>query len=663
MKNLPILVKSIILLVVMAAAGILATGYMAVEAQKVAAESLRIQATDTQAALDIANAKEQVVRALSSMLSDEIALDAESKASFVSQMNGALQNFNKNMTAIQKLSPSFAAQVQDLQQRGNDLFGKTCAKSVQMAADYGNVAGQSVLMQGCLQSFAPYEQDLATTRTTIIDSAADKFTALSRRAQTMMWVSMLFLVLSIIVVTGISSMIIVSSITKPMNRLCDAVKRLSKGDFSTQIPEADRRDEVGQMANAVMVFKENGIERLRLEQAATQARADMEAERSRSEAVLAEQNRVQSQAVGALATGLEQLASGDLMFRITQEFSTEYEKLRLDFNRAIDALQHTMQRISENAAGVRSGAGEITQSADDLSRRTEQQAASLEETAAALDEVTATVKKASEGANEARGLADEAKTDAERSGDVVNKTVVAMGEIESSSKKISNIIGVIDEIAFQTNLLALNAGVEAARAGDAGRGFAVVATEVRALAQRSADAAKEIKSLIIASGTQVESGVKLVNETGQALGRIVDQVARLNVLVTGIASSSKEQATALEEVNSAVNQMDQVTQQNAAMVEQSTAASYALVNEAEDLSRLVGQFRIGIDTQKKPLKAVASKPVKVEAANAGTGAEAAKRRAPRVVSKPAKLDSFAVVEKVKKQLLHPTTKDDDWSEF
>jgi methyl-accepting chemotaxis protein len=266
----------------------------------------------------------------------------------------------------------------------------------------------------------------------------------------------------------------------------------------------------------------------------------------------------------------------------------------MDFNESVDKLEETIRSITENAVAVTSGASEITQASDDLSRRTEQQAASLEQTAAALDQITASVRKTAEGANEAREVVALAKTDAARSSDVVKETVRAMGGIESSSKQIGNIIGVIDEIAFQTNLLALNAGVEAARAGDAGRGFAVVATEVRALAQRSADAAKEIKTLISASGAQVATGVKLVGETGMALGRTLEQVEQINQLVREIAASAREQATGLGEVNTAVNQMDQVTQQNAAMVEEATAASHSLAGEALELGRLVGQFHLRV---------------------------------------------------------------------
>jgi methyl-accepting chemotaxis protein len=323
-----------------------------------------------------------------------------------------------------------------------------------------------------------------------------------------------------------------------------------------------------------------------------------EAEKAR----VAEEDRI---ALTALAGGLSAMSNGDLTHRFTAEVAPRAEQLKTDFNTAIAQLQQAMSVVLGNVAGIRSGAGEISQAADDLSRRTEQQAASLEETAAALDEITATVNKTAAGARQASDVVQSAKGDAETSGVIVRDAVQAMQAIEGSSSQINQIIGVIDEIAFQTNLLALNAGVEAARAGEAGRGFAVVASEVRALAQRSAEAAKEIKTLISASTTQVGSGVKLVGQTGEALQRIVDRVAEIDGLVSEIAASAQEQAVGLAQVNTAVNQMDQVTQQNAAMVEQSTAASHSLAQEAQALQESVAQFRVGQVTAGAPARAAA----------------------------------------------------------
>jgi methyl-accepting chemotaxis protein len=288
------------------------------------------------------------------------------------------------------------------------------------------------------------------------------------------------------------------------------------------------------------------------------------------------------------------LSAGDLTFQLGDAFAPEYEKLRGDFNAAMRQLQETMRAVVDRTHGLRSGGQEITQASDDLSKRTEQQAASLEETAAALDQITATVKKTADGAIEARKVVAVAKDDAEKSSAIVSEAVGAMTRIEDSSRQIGQIIGVIDEIAFQTNLLALNAGVEAARAGDAGRGFAVVASEVRALAQRSAEAAKEIKTLISASSEQVAQGVALVGDTGRALDRIAEQVAQINGVVVEIAASAQEQATGLHQVNAAVNQMDQVTQQNAAMVEEATAAAHSLREETDALAELIAQFKVGV---------------------------------------------------------------------
>ena len=375
-------------------------------------------------------------------------------------------------------------------------------------------------------------------------------------------------------------------IATPVTAMTGTMLKLADGDLTVAVDGQDRGDEIGSMAKALQVFKDNGLKAKELEAKAARIAAEAEAERQRNADAL-------SLVVTNVGSGLSKLSGGDLTYRVNTVFAPEFEQLRADFNAAMGTLQETMKVIASNTSGIRSGSGEITQASDDLSKRTEQQAASLEETAAALDEITATVKKTAEGATHARQVVTSAKAGAESGGAVVVKAVAAMNKIQASSQKVAQIIGVIDEIAFQTNLLALNAGVEAARAGDAGKGFAVVASEVRALAQRSAEAAKEIKTLIQASTTQVAAGVDLVGQTGKALTSIVEQVTQINAVVAEIASSAQEQATGLQQVNVAVNQMDQTTQQNAAMVEQSTAASHALAREADALTRLMAQFNVG----------------------------------------------------------------------
>ena len=327
-------------------------------------------------------------------------------------------------------------------------------------------------------------------------------------------------------------------------------------------------------------------------QAADLARHSEESGRAEFADIQAKAEQRRADAVAALAKELSRLAAGDLTARIEADFDSDYAQIKIDFNEAVDSLRTAMAAISVASEGMRGGSDEISKASDNLSRRTEQQAASLEETAAALDQITVTVKQGAEGAKQASSIVSSARSDAERSGEVVRNAVTAMGEIKRSSEQITQIIGVIDEIAFQTNLLALNAGVEAARAGESGRGFAVVAQEVRALAQRSAEAAKQIKSLIASSGQQVERGVDLVGDTGEALVGIVAKVAEIDTLVSAIAVSSQEQATSLSQVNVAVNQMDQVTQQNAAMVEQSTAASHSLAHEAVTLAGLIDRFEV-----------------------------------------------------------------------
>jgi methyl-accepting chemotaxis protein len=399
--------------------------------------------------------------------------------------------------------------------------------------------------------------------------------------------------------------LLTGAIATPVAAMTQAMGRLAAGDNAVAIPAVGRRDEVGRMASAVQTFKDAAIEKVRLEAETERQRAQAEDARRAGEAERLRVAEEQDKVVEGLAEAMERLAAGVLTFRLSCQFAPGYEKLRTDFNAAMDKLQEVMVVVADNAAGIRSGAGQISQASDDLSRRTEQQAASLEETAAALDQITATVHRTADGAGEARNAVTTARSDAEQSGVVVREAVAAMSEIEQSSRQITQIIGVIDEIAFQTNLLALNAGVEAARAGEAGRGFAVVAQEVRALAQRSADAAKEIKTLISESTRQVDQGVDLVRRTGEALERIVGHVAKVNGLVIDIAASSQEQALGLQQVNTAVNQMDQVTQQNAAMVEEATAASHSLAQEAVTLASLIDRFEVAEAKPEAPARRLA----------------------------------------------------------
>jgi methyl-accepting chemotaxis protein len=313
----------------------------------------------------------------------------------------------------------------------------------------------------------------------------------------------------------------------------------------------------------------------------------------RSEAARQETERAQAAVVAALGEALRHLSDGDLATRIHAEFTGTNAPIKADFNAAMSALQTAFSQISQTADPMRVGAEEIARAAVDLSRRTEQQASTLEETAAALDQITTTVANSTQGARQATTVAAGARTEAERSGEVVSRAVEAMTAIEQSSRKINDIIGVIDEIAFQTNLLALNAGVEAARAGDAGKGFAVVAQEVRSLAQRSGEAAKEIRELISSSREQVEHGVALVGATGEALSGLVSRAAEIDALISEIARSAEEQSTGLGQVNTAVNEMDKVTQQNAAMVEETSAAAVQLQERSRELDAALARFRLG----------------------------------------------------------------------
>ncbi|KGF68859.1 hypothetical protein LL06_14140 [Hoeflea sp. BAL378] len=395
---------------------------------------------------------------------------------------------------------------------------------------------------------------------------------------------------AILVLGSLLAYLLTRHIGGAVSSLTRVMATLASGKNDVEIPYRDRGDEIGEIAKTIVVFRDAAIDKERIERESDANRSLSERERAEREAAKAAEAQSLATAIDALASGLKHLSDGNLTVRLDTPFAGDLDRLRTDFNSSVEKLAETLSDVKVNIDTIHANAGEMRSAVEDLSRRTEQQAAALEETSASLEEITATVKSSSERAQEASDKASEANRAGKDSAVVVADAVGAMSRIQSASGEIAKIIGVIDEIAFQTNLLALNAGVEAARAGEAGRGFAVVAQEVRELAQRSATAAKEIKDLISKSSSEVENGVGLVKATGEALSKIAAHVVDINSHIESIATAAREQATGLQEVNSAVSQMDQVTQQNAAMVEETTAVTHRLASEADGLSMLVSRF-------------------------------------------------------------------------
>jgi methyl-accepting chemotaxis protein len=438
--------------------------------------------------------------------------------------------------------------------------------------------------------------------------------------RTMAWLIGGTVLLGLLLGASVAGYIASTQLSKPIRQLTETMKALADGSLDIDIPFAGREDEIGEMAAAVEVFKQNGIKvrELNAQEAALQAKsADLQSSIAGGVASAVKGNfevRITkdyhdddlnrfaasvNELVASVDSGIVEvrrvvasLVDGDLTQTMDGSFHGAFAELQQNVNATMSRLRTTLREVRVTSDTIGSNTVELRAAADDLSRRTEQQAASLEETSAALEEITATVGESTGRAQEASRMVDEARRSTERSTQIVSEAVNAMSRIEQASGEIGQIISLIDEIAFQTNLLALNAGVEAARAGDAGRGFAVVAQEVRELAQRSATAAKDIKGLINKSSGEVATGVRLVTETGDALGTIQSHVIQINDHVHSIARAASEQSTGLSEINTAMNQLDQVTQRNAAMVEETTAATHRLSAEAQALADLITHFKV-----------------------------------------------------------------------
>ncbi|HBF28215.1 methyl-accepting chemotaxis protein [Rhizobium sp.] len=653
MQNIPIIGKFLSIMALFGVFAVGVAGYAAYQIRSTDTGYSNLLDQESTAGLYFARANASL-RGLQSAISFLlIARTDAGNTAAMAELQTQHDNFTRNIDQAIAALPSYT-EAATIKKDGLALVDGACANTITLGKKSTTpdeiAASQEVFLKECQSGFLTMSPRLTKAITDLSSAVNKKSDDLTAATSSTVVVTLVGVLGGLVLVLLVGFFAIRSWLVLPIRGLAGTMGTLAGGDLSAVVDGAARRDEVGTMAKAVQVFKDNGLRTRELEQEAAKARSMSEVERERVAEVDRKRAAEMAKATSGLGEGLQHLSNGNLTFELREPFAAEFEGLRTDFNNTVERLRETLSAVTVSTASIDGGSRELSESANDLSKRTEQQAAALEETAAALDQITTNVSNSSKRTEEARSVAIEANHAAQQSGQVVASAVNAMQRIEQSSNQISNIIGVIDEIAFQTNLLALNAGVEAARAGEAGKGFAVVAQEVRELAQRSAAAAKEIKDLIRNSATEVESGVKLVTATGEALKVIEGHVVSINTQLDAIATSAKEQSVGLAEVNTAVNQMDQVTQQNAAMVEEATAASTSLASESDKLRQLISQFQLGNGTP-----AAYATPRKVSSA-----APAAAQASHKPVTSPAR----RMVGQVAKALgLNTAAKTDSWEEF
>ncbi|SIQ20565.1 methyl-accepting chemotaxis protein [Rhizobium sp. RU35A] len=591
LKHVTIRTKIVSLVAVIGLLGLVGIGVMGGGFRDTVATYDDFVSTDTFAAVEVARISTAMVAAQTAayqvaMFDPAIEQRLQPLKSFQDEEALMARRFEM----AKSLTPEYAADLDRFAERARGLLAEF-RRAIRADAEGHSQEAEAILATVDPQVIA-WRADIRDWNSQRIDGLKKESQAMQRNAHATIRNVLITGGLLFAGVFALSLLVASHGVIRPIKTLSARMTALAAGETRQEVDGIDRRDEIGAMAQAVAVFRDNAIARTRLEEEAEANRSLSEQERLQREAEAARATGDVRHAVDNLADALSRLADGDVSHRIATPFTESLDQVRHDFNQSAEKLQAALLAVSRNAQGIDAGANEIKSAANDLAKRTEQQAAAVEETAAALEEITTTVKDSTRRAQEAGQLVARTRASAEQSGEIVRQAIAAMGKIESSSGEIGNIIGVIDEIAFQTNLLALNAGVEAARAGEAGKGFAVVAQEVRELAQRSATAAKEIKNLISASNGQVREGVQLVGDTGRALESIVAEVREINQHVSAIVEAAQEQSSGLQQINTAVNQMDQDTQKNAAMVEETTAASHGLAREVAALNQLLSQFRL-----------------------------------------------------------------------